>query len=103
MENHCNALFFTEQKLANHEKFCHSEHPLGGGDASGPLKEIPTREAEVEVETMKVNERMETDDDKVSKMMMKMSSAFFGEFLGKGRDFGAGTETEVVAEEGKLQ
>lgn len=32
MKDHCNALFLTEETLANHERFGHSEHPLAGDD-----------------------------------------------------------------------
>lgn len=103
MKNHCNALFFTEEKLANHEKFCHSEHPLGGEDSPEKSETTAAEEPGVGVENLKVQERIETDGDKVYKTMVKMSSAFFGEFLGRGKDSGAGTETAVAAEKRKLQ
>ncbi len=48
MKDDCNALFFMEDDLANHEIFCHSEHPLGGVNC------IDTEQTDNETSTEKV-------------------------------------------------
>jgi len=83
MKNNCNALFLTEEKLANHKKFYHSKHPLADGDSSETLERIKREETEIGVETLKVERKVEMGEDKVYKTMVKMSSAFLVEFLRK--------------------
>ena len=89
MKDHCNALFFTEEKLANHEKFCHSEHPLGGAESSETLKRTSIEEIEV-IENPIVGGTEQAGEPEVYEAMVKMSFAFFDDLLGKRGSFGAG-------------
>jgi hypothetical protein len=102
MKDHCNALFFTKDKLANHEKFCHSEHPLKDGVSPKTLRSKSGDELGVAVVHPIAEEKEQTGEDKVYKTMVKMSSAFFDELLWKSGNFGArcGCATEAVAGEG---
>lgn len=86
MKDHCNALFFTKEELASHEIFCHSEHPLGGGDFS-EIDQTDKKTSSSRVEEVAVKLKEPTEEDDVYKTMLKMSSEFFGEFLGRERVF----------------
>jgi hypothetical protein len=72
--------------LKNHETFCHSEHPLGGEDASGTEqtnRRIRGKPEDVIVDSEIVGKEP-TDDGKVYQTMFKMASEFFDNFLRRG-------------------
>jgi hypothetical protein len=73
--------------LKNHETFCHSEHPLGGEDASETEK-MNNRRIRGKPEDVIVNAEIvgkePTDEGKVYQAMFKMASEFFDNFLRRG-------------------
>jgi hypothetical protein len=89
MKDRCHALFFTEEELANHEIFCHSEHPLGGGDSS-EVNQTDTKTSTGWVEEVVVMSKEPAEEGDVYKTMIKMSCELFDEFLGKVRAFEGG-------------
>jgi hypothetical protein len=103
MKERCNALFFTEEQLANHDRFHHSIHPLGEGELSEEdrLDEEICREGVEEIAVLE--DKGPTDEEKMYKTMVKMSLEFFDGCLGKARAFERveQTEAEVVTKLGK--
>jgi hypothetical protein len=88
MKHNCNALFFTENMMKNHETFCHSEHPLRGEDASETEQidngRIRGRPEDVIVDAEIVGKEP-TGEGKVYQTMFKMAFEFFDNFLRRGR------------------
>lgn len=73
--------------MANHEMFCHREHPLGAGESSqeGRKSNSRTREkAEDVIVNVEMVEARQMDEEKVYQTMLNMSSEFFDGFLGRG-------------------
>ena len=97
VKNQCNTLFFSEDLLAIHERFCHSEHALGG--ESPATKERCNRRLRGDAEDVIMNAEVvveeQSEEDRMYQTMLKMSSQFFDEFLGKAR------RGEIPAEDGK--
>jgi hypothetical protein len=88
MKHNCNALFFTENMLKNHETFCHLEHPLGGEDASETEQtdnRIIRGRPEDAIVDAEIVRKETTDEGKVYQTMFTMASEFFDEFLWRGR------------------
>jgi hypothetical protein len=88
MKHNCNALFFTENMLKNHETFCHSEQPLRGEDASETEQmdngRIRGRPEDVIVDAEIVGKEP-TGEGKVYQTMFKIAFEFFDNFLRRGR------------------
>jgi hypothetical protein len=88
VKHNCNTLFFAENMLKDHETFCHSEHPLGGEDAS-ETEQRDNRRGRGKPEDVIVDAEIvgkePTDEGKVYQTMFKMASEFFDNFLRRGR------------------
>jgi hypothetical protein len=97
MKDNCNALFFTEDDLTNHETFCHSKHPLGGVNCieTEQTDNKASRGKDEKVVTHLEIEKEPSSENEVYRTMTMMSSEFFGEFLGKVRVFEFGGERRV--------
>jgi hypothetical protein len=99
MKNRCNALFITSDLLAIHERFCHSEHPLADRSSRTETRRI-IEKADDTVTNVEIMEEKQLEEDKVYQTMLKMSSKFFDEFVGRGRrcgipaECGEGKDTE---------
>ena len=101
MKDNCNALFFTEDNWANHETFCHSEHPLGGVNCV-ETEQTDTKTSRGKVEKVVTHLEIEKEpsaEDKVYRTMVMMSSEFFDDFLVKVRvfEFGGGRRVDGEA------
>jgi len=87
MKNHCNALFFTADLLAVHERFCHSNHPLGGESPETEQRcnrKIRANSDDVVMDA-EIVPKEQSEGDRMYQTMLKMSSQFFDKFLGKAR------------------
>jgi hypothetical protein len=100
MKDNCNALFFTEEDLENHEEFFHSEHPLGGVNCI-ETEQTDNKKSKGKLEKVVTHleiEKVPSAEDEIYRTMIIMSSEFFDEFLGKVGVFEFGGERRVDGE-----
>ena len=82
----CNTPFSTENLLEIHDRFYHTEYPLGG--ESSKREENPNQKIRGDAEDVIMDAEIvpkEPSEDRMYQTMLKMSSQFFDEFLGKVR------------------
>lgn len=88
-KRNCCAILYSQEKLEIHERFYHYLHPLSGGS-------VDTQEKQKPLGLRTESSEEENEEEKIQKMMFKMSTLFFNEcgvggisFGGKGRDVAA--------------
>lgn len=75
-KNSCNTSFGYLRKLANHDRFRHSRHPLTGGRFS---ENLVTEMSDDEGELVRRKVAKEIEEDEVYRKMLRMSHEFFEE------------------------
>ncbi|KAF8859866.1 hypothetical protein BDZ45DRAFT_741959 [Acephala macrosclerotiorum] len=74
-KNKCDAIFPSLGRVAQHEKFAHSRHPITG-DYGDWLERIEEEE-EVNADVVKVKKEVTVGRDRTHRKMMRMGMEFF--------------------------
>ncbi|KAE8454512.1 hypothetical protein EG329_000135 [Mollisiaceae sp. DMI_Dod_QoI] len=74
-KNKCNVIFSSLGRVAQHEKFAHSRHPISG-DYGDWLERVENEEEDENV--AKIKGIKETREDKTHRSMMRIGMDFFG-------------------------